>query len=89
MSQDYRSTLNLPKTTFSMKANLAQNEPKILESWQKSGLYSKIRSKYAGKAKYILHDGPPYANGHIHIGHVLNKILKDIVVKFKTLQGDS
>jgi len=87
MSQDYRSTLNLPKTTFSMKANLAQNEPKILESWQKSGLYSKIRSKYAGKAKYILHDGPPYANGHIHIGHVLNKILKDIVVKFKTLQG--
>ena len=87
MSQDYRSTLNLPKTTFSMKANLAQNEPKILEAWEKCGLYAKIRSKYSGKPKYILHDGPPYANGHIHIGHVLNKILKDIVVKFKTLQG--
>jgi isoleucyl-tRNA synthetase len=87
MNQDYRSTLNLPKTAFSMKANLAQNEPKILEFWNKSDIYAKIRKKYSGKKKYILHDGPPYANGQIHIGHALNKTLKDIVVKFKTLQG--
>lgn len=84
---DYKSTLNLPQTTFPMKADLAKREPGILAFWEKIGLYSLIRKKYHGKPKYILHDGPPYANGEIHIGHALNKILKDVVVKFKTMQG--
>ncbi|MBN2120792.1 MAG: isoleucine--tRNA ligase [Candidatus Omnitrophica bacterium] len=80
---DYRNTLNLPKTSFSMKANLSQNEPKILDKWK--SLAGESRPK-TGK-KYILHDGPPYANGSIHLGHALNKILKDIIVKYKTLRG--
>jgi isoleucyl-tRNA synthetase len=84
---DYKSTLNLPATNFPMKASLSLNEPKILKLWQDEGIYEKIRQKYAGKPKYILHDGPPYANGNIHIGHALNKILKDIIVRFKTMQG--
>lgn len=84
---DYKSTLNLPQTTFPMKANLARREPEILSFWQKMNLYSLIRKKSKGRHKYILHDGPPYANGNIHIGHALNKTLKDIVVKFKTMQG--
>lgn len=84
---DYKKTLNLPKTDFPMKASLSQREPQILKFWHKNKLYEKIRQERKGSAKFILHDGPPYANGHIHIGHALNKILKDIVVKFKTMQG--
>ena len=84
---DYKPTLNLPATNFSMKANLPQNEPKILEFWRKENIYAKIRSKCRSRPKYILHDGPPYANGNIHIGHGLNKILKDIIIRFKTMRG--
>ncbi len=84
---DYQKTLNLPKTDFSMRAGLAQKEPVILKQWEDIGLYSKIRAKSVGKKSFILHDGPPYANGNIHIGHALNKILKDIIVKFKTMDG--
>mgnify|MGYP001353643661 CR=1 FL=1 len=75
------NNLNLPKTAFSMKANLPSKEPKILESWEETKLYERLRKKSAGKEKFILHDGPPYANGHIHMGTALNKILKDIVTK--------
>ena len=85
--QDYKNTLNLPKTAFPMKAQLAQREPGFLKSWQEDDIYKQILRKSQGKDKYILHDGPPYANGDIHIGHVLNKTLKDIVVKYKTMQG--
>ncbi|MEO5568491.1 MAG: isoleucine--tRNA ligase [Gemmatimonadaceae bacterium] len=84
---DYKKTLNLPQTSFAMKANLPQNEPKRLEQWQTMDLYGKIREKSAGRQKFVLHDGPPYANGKIHIGHALNKILKDIVVKSHTMMG--
>ena len=84
---DYKNTLNLPHTQFPMKANLPQAEPAILKQWSSLSLYEKLRAKNHGKAKYILHDGPPYANGHIHIGHAVNKILKDIVVKAKTMSG--
>jgi len=84
---DYKQTLNLPKTAFPMKANLAQREPGMLKRWQDEGIYEKIRSARAGREQFILHDGPPYANGNIHIGHAVNKILKDIVVKSQTLNG--
>lgn len=84
---DYKSTLNLPKTTFPMKADLAKREPEVLAFWEKIDLYGLIRRKEQGRPKYILHDGPPYANGEIHIGHALNKILKDAVIKFRTMQG--
>jgi isoleucyl-tRNA synthetase len=84
---DYKSTLNLPHTSFSMKANLAQKEPMRLKEWYKQDLYGQIRSKFSGRDKFIMHDGPPYANGDIHVGHAVNKILKDIVVKSKTLSG--
>jgi len=87
MTSDYKKTLNLPKTDFPMKANLAQREPDILKLWQEKKLYHEIRKKRKGQKKFILHDGPPYANGHIHLGHTLNKILKDIVVRFRTMQG--
>jgi isoleucyl-tRNA synthetase len=86
-SSDYKKTLNLPQTTFSMKANLPQNEPKRLDSWRELDIYRLIREKSAGRPKFVLHDGPPYANGKIHIGHALNKILKDVVVKSKTMAG--
>jgi len=82
-----KSTLNLPQTTFPMKANLPQNEPIRLEAWQKDDLYAQIRAARAGSPKYILHDGPPYANGAIHLGHALNKCIKDFVVKTKTMAG--
>ncbi len=85
--RDYKSTLNLPQTDFAMKANLAQREPEMLQKWQATGVYASLRKKSAGKPKYILHDGPPYANGKIHIGHALNKTLKDIIVKYKSMQG--
>ena len=84
---DYKQTLNLPETAFSMKANLPQMEPKRLAHWLSSGLYEKIRVTFSGRKKFILHDGPPYANGKIHTGHAVNKILKDIIVKSKTLSG--
>ena len=84
---EYKNTLNLPKTDFPMKGNLPDKEPGILKKWEDAELYQKIRAKQKGKPKYILHDGPPYANGNIHIGHALNKTLKDIVIKFKTMQG--
>ena len=87
---NYRDKLNLPKTDFSMKAGLAQKEPEFLKQWEDQNLYSAIREeskKRSNGKKFILHDGPPYANGNIHIGHALNKILKDIIVKFKTMQG--
>ena len=70
-----------------MKAGLAQKEPRLLELWQKDELYKSIRQKAKGATPFILHDGPPYANGHIHIGHALNKILKDMIVKYKTMKG--
>ncbi|MCF7874495.1 MAG: isoleucine--tRNA ligase [Candidatus Omnitrophica bacterium] len=83
----YKDTLNLPKTSFSMRANLAKREPERIEAWQGFDVYNHLRKKRSGKDKYILHDGPPYANGPIHIGHALNKILKDIIIKFKFLDG--
>ncbi|QJR82073.1 isoleucine--tRNA ligase [Alteromonas pelagimontana] len=82
---DYKATLNLPETPFPMRGNLAQREPKMLQDWQEKGVYKKIREAKAGKTPFVLHDGPPYANGDIHIGHAVNKILKDIIVKAKTL----
>ncbi len=84
---NYRDTLNLPKTDFSMRAGLAKKEPEYLGQWADSGLYEAIKKKSHGKPSFILHDGPPYANGHIHIGHALNKILKDFIVKYKTMEG--
>ncbi|MGD0844649.1 MAG: isoleucine--tRNA ligase [Geobacteraceae bacterium] len=84
---EYKETLNLPATAFPMKANLAQKELEILEQWEKGSLYEKLVAAGKGKPKYILHDGPPYANGHIHIGHALNKILKDIILKSKRMSG--
>jgi isoleucyl-tRNA synthetase len=82
-----KSTLNLPQTVFPMKANLPHNEPLRLAAWQQSDLYGQIRRARAGSPRYLLHDGPPYANGSIHLGHALNKILKDFVVKTKTMAG--
>ncbi len=84
---DYKNTLNLPNTTFPMKASLAQREPQMLSEWQTHGIYEKIRAKHAGRKQFILHDGPPYANGHLHCGHALNKILKDIIIKSKSFSG--
>ena len=84
---DYKNTLNLPHTDFPMKANLAQREPAMLEKWQALSLYRRICEKNAGKPKFILHDGPPYANGELHLGHAINKSLKDFVVKSRQMSG--
>ena len=84
MSKD---NLNLPKTAFSMKANLPNKEPSILEKWEKNKIFQKIRKSSLGKKKFVLHDGPPYANGHIHMGTALNKILKDMVTRFHQMNG--
>lgn len=84
---DYKDTLNLPTTAFPMKANLAQREPERLKQWQAMDLYGQQRAAFAGKPKFILHDGPPYANGELHIGHAVNKILKDIINKSRSLSG--
>jgi isoleucyl-tRNA synthetase len=84
---DYKNTLNLPQTDFPMRANLAQREPGILARWERTGLYGRMVDRRRGRPSFILHDGPPYANGHIHIGHALNKILKDVIVKYRTLAG--
>ena len=84
---DYKTTLNLPDTPFPMRGNMAKREPEMLSGWLAQQRYQKIRAAKAGKPKFILHDGPPYANGDIHIGHAVNKILKDIIIKGKTLSG--
>ena len=84
---DYSKTLNLPQTDFPMRANLPEREPNMLEYWREQQIYEKKLTKSKGKTKFVLHDGPPYANGNIHIGTALNKILKDIIVKYKSLQG--
>ena len=84
---DLKQTINLPKTSFSMKANLPQNEPKWLAAWTKENLYGQIRESRKDAPIFTLHDGPPYANGRIHLGTAINKILKDFIVKMKTLEG--
>jgi isoleucyl-tRNA synthetase len=87
MSQDYNGTLNLPKTEFSMRAALPQREPEMLKAMEEQRLYYKMVERNAGKPLYVLHDGPPYANGDIHLGTALNKVLKDIIVKYKNMSG--
>ena len=84
---DYKDTLNLPKTAFPMKASLAQREPGRLKQWQEMGIYDMIREECRGRPRFILHDGPPYANGELHVGHAVNKILKDFIIKARTLDG--
>ncbi|CAH2030351.1 isoleucine--tRNA ligase [Trichlorobacter ammonificans] len=84
---EYKDTLNLPQTAFPMKANLPQREPELLKKWESRELYRMIEEAGNGRPRYILHDGPPYANGHIHIGHALNKILKDMILKSKRMEG--
>jgi isoleucyl-tRNA synthetase len=85
---DYKATLNLPQTDFPMKADLARREPEILQQWESDKLYDQILAARRGAPIWVLHDGPPYANGHIHYGHILNKILKDLVCKFRTMAGN-
>src|SRR5512143_586127 len=84
---DYKATLNLPDTPFPMRGDLAKREPGWVADWQRKKVYEAIRSACAGRPRFVLHDGPPYANADIHIGHALNKILKDLVVKSKTMAG--
>src|SRR6476659_7878685 len=84
---DYKSTLNLPDTPFPMRGDLAKREPGWVKSWQERKLYEKIRERAKGRPLFVLHDGPPYANAAIHIGHAVNKVLKDLVVKSKTMAG--
>ena len=84
---DWKDTLNLPKTAFRMKASLPRTEPETIARWDESDLYGKIRERRRGAPRYVLHDGPPYANGEIHVGTALNKILKDIVVRSRTMAG--
>jgi isoleucyl-tRNA synthetase len=86
---DYKSTLNLPQTDFPMKADLVTREPARLTQWETAGLYAAIQAQHAGAEKFVLHDGPPFANGDVHVGTALNKILKDIIIKYKTLRGYS
>jgi isoleucyl-tRNA synthetase len=85
--KDYKDTLNLPKTDFPMRGNLPKREPEILKHWQDLNIYQRLRQNRQGHPTFILHDGPPYANGDIHIGHAVNKVLKDIIVKARTLDG--
>ena len=84
---DYKKTLNLPNTKFPMKANLIKREPEQLEIWEENNLYGQIRKVSHGREPFILHDGPPYANGHIHMGTALNKILKDIIIRSRQMAG--
>ena len=84
---DYKATLNLPKTAFPMKANLPKTEPEMLAWWESFGIYKRIRQASASRPLWILHDGPPYANGHIHLGTMLNKVLKDVIVKSRSMAG--
>ncbi|MFA7077749.1 MAG: class I tRNA ligase family protein, partial [Syntrophomonas sp.] len=83
----YDGTLNLPQTDFPMRANLPKREPEVLKYWQEIDIYSQIQDKNRGREKFILHDGPPYANGDIHLGHTLNKVLKDMIVKHRSMTG--
>jgi isoleucyl-tRNA synthetase len=85
--RDWKDTLNLPRTDFPMKANLPTTEPRTLERWEAMDLYGQLRARRRGRPKFVLHDGPPYANGNIHLGTALNKILKDIVVKSRSMAG--
>ena len=88
--RNYRKTLNLPKTSFPMKANLIQNEPASLKRWSKlggKGLYESLREREHPRGRFVFHDGPPYANGSIHLGHLMNKCLKDFVVRSRTMMG--
>ncbi len=85
--KDYKATLNLPRTDFPMKADLARREPLRLEAWEKMGLEARRRAAARGRPLYILHDGPPYANGNIHLGHVMNKTLKDVVARSRAMMG--
>ena len=87
MGVDYNKTLNLPKTEFPMRASLAQREPLSVEAWEQERIYEKAVERNKGKESFILHDGPPYANGDIHIGHALNKILKDFIIRYKLMAG--
>ncbi len=87
MDRNLKDTLNLPQTGFPMKASLPKKEPELLEFWDANGIFEKMKEKNSGARAFILHDGPPYANGHIHIGHALNKILKDIIIKYKSMKG--
>ena len=87
MSVDYKSTVLLPKTAFPMKAGLPKREPEILDYWQKIDLEGQLRRQAKGREKFILHDGPPYANGHLHIGHAMNKILKDVINRSQQMLG--
>ena len=87
MPLELKNTINLPKTAFPMKANLPQNEPKMLERWEQMGIYERIREARKGAPRYILHDGPPYTSGPIHMGTAMNKCLKDFIVKSKTMAG--
>src|SRR3954467_8441773 len=84
---DYKKTLNLPDTPFPMRGDLARREPLMLKSWDEQKLYQRIREASRGRPRFVLHDGPPYANGDIHLGHAVNKILKDIIVKSKSMSG--
>ena len=87
MAQDYNNTLNLPKTDFPMRAGLPKSEPLMLKHWEESSVYEKLMEKNEGKPLFVLHDGPPYANGNIHLGTALNKVLKDIIVRYKNMSG--
>src|SRR5438445_12882364 len=84
---DYKDTLNLPETPFPMRGDLAKREPQWVKDWQEQGVYRRLRSVATGRPRFVLHDGPPYASGDIHIGTAMNKILKDVIVKSKTLAG--
>ena len=87
MSTSYKDTLNLPKTDFPMKANLVSREPELLKHWEETDIYGQIQAAREGAPEFVLHDGPPFANGDVHMGTALNKILKDLVVKSKTMAG--
>src|SRR6476469_3545648 len=86
---DYKATIQLPVTDFPMQGNLPEREPQMIAEWTKNELYQKILKKNEGRPTFVLPDGPPYANGNIHIGHVLNKCLKDFVIKYKNMSGYS
>src|SRR4029434_2467732 len=87
MSQNYKDTLNLPRTDFPMKANLAAREPEMLRGWEEKKLYEEIQKSREGRELFVLHDGPPFANGDVHMGTALNKILKDLIVKSRSMLG--
>ena len=87
MSVDYNATVHLPQTEFPMRAGLAKREPEMLEGWKKLDVYRLIQEKNAGKPKFVLHDGPPFSNGKIHMGTALNKSLKDFIVRYKSMTG--